>query len=297
MKKAKFDTEIASLCISVKSRELADKHQKDIRRLESDLSNRNMLNQGLGLRKLQELYEIQLKEDFEATLICVLEAIEKDKFIDEKTETEMYSYLDKYGNNQLSALQSTFQQIVMRTGLPNSFNKIFKNGLSYICNKLNAEFKNKLKLEIKKQNSTINANQNQDFEKHSDYYVDPKRILELEEIKSEKFDLIKLIQFCENLNKSYKAGSLFPIPLIVRAIIDHIPPIFNKANFKEVSNNYKGEKSFKESMSNLNNSLRKVADAHLHVQIRKKEVLPNFTQVDFKTDLDVLLSEIVRILK
>jgi hypothetical protein len=50
-------------------------------------------------------------------------------------------------------------------------------------------------------------------------------------------------------------------------------------------------------MEHLDKSLRKIADAHLHPQIRKKEILPNKTQVNFSNDLDVLLSEIVRILK
>jgi hypothetical protein len=50
-------------------------------------------------------------------------------------------------------------------------------------------------------------------------------------------------------------------------------------------------------MANLNNSLRNIADAHLHVQIRQSEVLPTLQQVDFKADLDALLAEIVRILK
>lgn len=50
-------------------------------------------------------------------------------------------------------------------------------------------------------------------------------------------------------------------------------------------------------MIHLDKSLRKIADSFLHTQIRKKETIPNATQVDFRRDLDVLLGEIVRILK
>ena len=50
-------------------------------------------------------------------------------------------------------------------------------------------------------------------------------------------------------------------------------------------------------MANLNSSLRNIADAHLHVQIRQSEILPTQTQVDFRADLDALLAEIVRISK
>jgi len=49
-------------------------------------------------------------------------------------------------------------------------------------------------------------------------------------------------------------------------------------------------------MAHLENSARRIADAHLHTQIRARETLPTATQVNFSNDLDVLLAEIVRIL-
>ncbi len=48
-------------------------------------------------------------------------------------------------------------------------------------------------------------------------------------------------------------------------------------------------------MTNLENSSRKIADSYLHTRIRNKESLPNRTQVNFSNDMDVLLSEIIRI--
>lgn len=48
-------------------------------------------------------------------------------------------------------------------------------------------------------------------------------------------------------------------------------------------------------MSRLENSSRKIADSYLHTKIRKKESLPNKTQVNFSNDIDVLLAEIIRI--
>jgi hypothetical protein len=84
---------------------------------------------------------------------------------------------------------------------------------------------------------------------------------------------------------------------LTRALLDHVPPIFLCAKFSEVANNYAGSKSFKESMKHLENSSRKIADQYLHTQIRQKESLPNITQVSFSNDIDVLLSEICRILK
>jgi hypothetical protein len=122
--------------------------------------------------------------------------------------------------------------------------------------------------------------------------------MELKVIHSEDFDLTKLIEYCEELNKVSTEECFLAIPMLGRAIIDHVPPIFGCKNFAEVANNYPGgSKSFKQSMEHLENSTRKIADSYLHVQIRKSEVLPNRTQVNFSADLDVLLSEITRVLK
>ena len=129
-------------------------------------------------------------------------------------------------------------------------------------------------------------------------FVDVTRLDELRAIRSTEFDLSKLIRYCDELNSNYDKGNFLAVPMLGRAILDHVPPIFGCKNFSEVANNYStGSKSFKQSMGHLENSLRKIADAHLHVQIRKSEILPNRTQVNFSADLDVLLAEIVRLLK
>lgn len=131
---------------------------------------------------------------------------------------------------------------------------------------------------------------------NENYYVSIDRIEEMKSITNSDFDLCKLIRLCEEINICYKNNCFFTTGMLVRAITDHVPPIFQKSNFNEVANNY-GAMSFKGSMKNLNNSLRKIADSFLHIQIRNKESLPNKLQINFSQDLDVLLSEIYRILK
>lgn len=130
-----------------------------------------------------------------------------------------------------------------------------------------------------------------------DHYVDNQRILELKAIKTQSFDLARLIRLCEEINVAYQNKCYMTIAMVLRSIIDHVPPIFGLSKFSEVANNYSGTKSFKDSMKLLHQSLRNVADSHLHVQIRRKETLPVFTQVNFKADLDFLLSEIIRLLR
>lgn len=127
-------------------------------------------------------------------------------------------------------------------------------------------------------------------------FVNPTRIKELKALKNADFDISKLVRFCEELNTAFSCECYLSTAMLVRAIADHIPPIFEKSTFTEVANNH-GSKSFKESIKNLDNSSRKISDSHLHTQIRKKEVLPNSNQVDFSNDLDVLLGEIYRVLK
>lgn len=130
----------------------------------------------------------------------------------------------------------------------------------------------------------------------SSNYVNQDRIKELKYVKSAFYDLSRLVKLCEELNTVFQNDAYLSIPMLVRAILDHVPPILGFADFAEVSNNY-GTKSFKDSMMHLDKSSRKIADAFLHTQIRAKEVLPNSTQVDFSNDLDVLLGEIYRILR
>ena len=80
-------------------------------------------------------------------------------------------------------------------------------------------------------------------------------------------------------------------------MIDHVPEIFGYVTFPEIANNYKAVNSFKRAMLRWNDSLRNFADSYLHVQIRKTESLPTINQVDLRAELDVLLSEVSRVLQ
>lgn len=127
-------------------------------------------------------------------------------------------------------------------------------------------------------------------------FVDISRLSELKSSTSQRLDLTRLIRLCEELNQAFSNECFMSVAMLGRAVLDHVPPIFEKQSFADVASQY-GEKSFKKSMRNLQLSLRNIADLHLHVPIRKQEVLPTANQVDFHRDLDVLLGEVVRILK
>jgi hypothetical protein len=133
--------------------------------------------------------------------------------------------------------------------------------------------------------------------KDGEFFIDKNRIKELKAINSKDFDLIKLLKICDEINQNFANENYLSVAILTRALLDHIPPIMQCKIFPEVANNYAGTKSFREAMQHLENSSKKIADAHLHVKVRAKEVLPNKTQVNFANEVDVLLSEIVRLLK
>lgn len=126
-------------------------------------------------------------------------------------------------------------------------------------------------------------------------YVDPSRLAAIRAASSPKWDFARLAQLCGELNVAHEHDCFMAVAMLVRAIADHVPPVFGCASFLEVGNNYAGAASFKKSMQNLNWSLRSIADAHLHVQIRRSESIPTAVQVNFSADLDVLLAEVLRI--
>jgi hypothetical protein len=128
-------------------------------------------------------------------------------------------------------------------------------------------------------------------------YVNQQRIEDLKSLTSLQYDLSKLIQICLELNTNWIAGNYFTVGLLLRTIINHVPPIFGEfTTFDSVLAQYGGI-SFKKSIKVLNESLRGIADGYNHQTIRKKESLPTPQQVDFRPNLDVLLSEIVCILR
>ena len=127
-------------------------------------------------------------------------------------------------------------------------------------------------------------------------FVDLSRIDELRYMDSDEFDLTRLVRLCEELNSSLDHGNLIATGLLVRTILDHVPPLFGQRNFTEVANNY-AHRAIKKSLQTLDSSVRYVSDSLLHQQIRKSESLPNRVTVDSARDLDVLLAEVARILR
>ena len=130
----------------------------------------------------------------------------------------------------------------------------------------------------------------------SDVYVDQKRIMQVSSLKSKTYDSSRLAQILWELNLAYKNKCYISCLILIRAIMDHVPPVFGVNNFTQLANNYNvGGRSFKQSMLRLETTCRKLADGCLHNPIRKTESIPTSKQVEFRADIDALLGELVRV--
>jgi hypothetical protein len=127
-------------------------------------------------------------------------------------------------------------------------------------------------------------------------YIASTRLDELRGINSGTWDLRRLIVMCEEINEVWAKDCVLATAMLVRAITDHVPPIFGQTNFIAYASSV-ATTSQRASMNHLSRSLRDIANGALHIQIRQKEVVPALTQVDFRQDLDVLLGEVVRELR
>jgi hypothetical protein len=134
---------------------------------------------------------------------------------------------------------------------------------------------------------------------HQDY-IDSGRIKDLESLSQTEIDVSVLIQLCYEINSAWEAELWFSVSSNVRTLLHHIPPIFGYDTFAQVAANHGGnktKKSFKGNAGNLLNSLKHIADNNLHQKAGKAATMPNQIQVNFSPDLDVVLGEVIRILK
>jgi len=131
-------------------------------------------------------------------------------------------------------------------------------------------------------------------------YVDPTRLAAIPAIVNERWDFTRLVELCREINVASNNRCHMSTAMILRSILNHVPPIFGFKTFAEVANNYGGtrsQKSFKAAMQRLEGSLRSIADMQLHSPIRPREDIPTSVQVDFSAELDVLIGEVIRVAK
>lgn len=128
-------------------------------------------------------------------------------------------------------------------------------------------------------------------------YVDHSRIAALKALPIHQWDFSRLVELCRELNVAAANDCHMSIGFILRSILNHVPPIFGMETFARVASEYPFAKSVKSAMQRLQAQGRDGADFHLHQPNRKHEALPTAAQVRFSQELDVLLGEIIRVVR
>lgn len=275
--------------------EREDALRNNVNKALNDLESRNMLSLSVAVDKICEVYSDELKTRFESAWVNIKEVFEKRKIsFSREVSKDVEELLKQLVNNETDNLSRRIDSRFKKRQGPIDFHNSILVAIASARNSIFPKISADLNFYI---GSKSNTNNGVPEGPPRDNYVDTQRIFELKAIASQDFDLARLIRLCEEINVAYQNDCYMTIAMILRAIIDQVPPIFSTSSFSEVANNYSGSKSFKDSMKLLQRSLRNIADSHLHGKIRKKETLPSFTQVNFKADLDLLLSEIIRLLK
>jgi len=127
-------------------------------------------------------------------------------------------------------------------------------------------------------------------------FLEPSVLAKLRETKSQKFDFAKLVQFCEELNDAYGRGNYLSCVLLIRAVMNHVPPIFGFKTFADVT--AQSGRSLKSIFEQLEDNARPIADLHSHALIRNRENLPTKHQVEpYKASFELLIQEVITLVQ
>lgn len=123
-------------------------------------------------------------------------------------------------------------------------------------------------------------------------FVDHALISDLRLHTTGHFDLSKVAQLCDELNSAYDRGHYLSCTLLLRTLINHVPPVFGHSTFAQVVG--QSSRSIKDLLRPLEDLARDIADHQAHSIVRHKEFLPTRAQIDpFRASVEILLQELV----
>lgn len=122
--------------------------------------------------------------------------------------------------------------------------------------------------------------------------IDPGLIERLSHAQSPTFDVAFLVQMCREINSCFAHGNLVATTLLMRAVLNYVPPLFGQDTFTQVVAN--SGRSQRDSFDHLESGLRRIADFHTHRRIGPTELYPSPAQVEpFKPQFELLLQQVV----
>jgi hypothetical protein len=104
------------------------------------------------------------------------------------------------------------------------------------------------------------------------------------------FDVAKLVALIEELNDNYARRNTYAAHALLRALLDHVPPILGCASFNAVANNYQWGRTDRNYMKRLL-TFRDQADDALHRQISPKPDVLTFEDMPAGVGVNQLLQE------
>ena len=91
-------------------------------------------------------------------------------------------------------------------------------------------------------------------------------------LRSPEFSPSLIVTMCNEINSSFRNGNLVATILLMRAVLNYVPPVFGRDTFPQVVAN--SGRSLRDSFDHLENGLRKVADFHTHRRRTRPICLP-----------------------
>ena len=124
---------------------------------------------------------------------------------------------------------------------------------------------------------------------NSPYIVDTSVIERLSISHSARFGTAFLVRLCKEINSCFSHGNIVATALTMRTVLNHVPPVFGYNNFQEVVAHSK--RSDKDSLTHLEDGLRKIADSLGHRTISNTSLYPSAAQVEpYKPQFELLLN-------
>lgn len=114
---------------------------------------------------------------------------------------------------------------------------------------------------------------------------------------STQWQLHKLIALCQGLNDAYEAGNPYVCAAMIRAVLDHIPPVFGQPDFKQVAAQYSFtvRRTDKAHAQNLE-AFRPIGDDVLHRPIGPRVPVITMDNIPAPLRLNAVLHELLLLL-
>ncbi|MER6477686.1 hypothetical protein [Streptomyces filamentosus] len=129
-------------------------------------------------------------------------------------------------------------------------------------------------------------------------YLDAELLADLEDAaQNTQWKIGKLLALCAELNDSYAAGHAYACAALIRAVLDHIPPVFGHRDFKQVAAQHtftvqRTDKAHAQKLAGF----KDIADDALHRPISTNIPLITMNDIPEPARLRAVLHELVTLM-